>query len=289
MIPVEYAKYQHEIINDDDSLQLFFRPVYSADSYTPLHWHSHLEILFILKGYMTIFINDRKYILKKGDMAVIGSRDLHSTRTISKVNYILLQIPYDYLTRALSHASLIQFQTYFPAVEDSPGGRQLCGCLYQLLSAYEKQEDGYPLFFSSVVYQFLYLLYRSYSRKITREALEKENRNLEKIEEIIQYVKLNYRNDISLKDAARRLNISPEYFCRLFRKHTGQTFLEYVNTIRLGHFYHDLTQTGYSIGELMERNGITNYKVFMRMFKAAYKTTPGKLRRAASLNPGKEP
>lgn len=281
-------QYEHEIINDDDRLQLSFRPIYSADSYTPLHWHSHLEILFILKGYMTVFINDRKYILKKGDMVVIGSRDLHSTRTISKVNYILLQIPYDYLTRALSHVSLIQFQTYFPAAGSNPNEKQLCDCLFQLLKTYEKQEDGYQLYFSSVVYQFLFLLYRNYSRRITREALEKENRNFEKMEEIIQYVKMNYRREITLKEASQLLSVSPEYFCRLFKKHTGQTFLEYLNTIRMGHFYHDLTQTNYSINELLERNGITNYKVFMRMFKAAYKTTPGKLRKSLSLNPEKD-
>lgn len=287
MIQYEHPQYEHEIINDDNRLQLFFRPIYSSDNYSPLHWHSHLEILFILKGYMTVFINERKYILKKGDMVVIGPRDLHSTRTISKVNYILLQIPYDYLTRALSHASLIQFQTYFPSAESNPGEKQLCDCLFQLLDTYEKQEDGYQLYFSSVVYQFLFLLYRNYSRKITRETLEKENRNFEKIEEIIQYVKINYRREITLTEAAQLLNISPEYFCRLFKKHTGQTFLEYVNTIRMGHFYHDLTQTNYSINELMERNGITNYKVFMRMFKAAYKTTPGKLRKSLSLIPEK--
>lgn len=281
-------QYEHEIINDDDRLQLSFRPIYSADSYIPLHWHSHLEILFILKGYMTVFINDRKYILKKGDMVVIGSRDLHSTRTISKVNYILLQIPYDYLTRSLSHVSLIQFQTYFPAAESNPNEKQLCDCLFQLLKTYEKQEDGYQLYFSSVVYQFLFLLYRNYSRRITREDLEKENRNFEKMEEIIQYVKINYRREITLKEASQLLSVSPEYFCRLFKKHTGQTFLEYLNTIRMGHFYHDLTLTDYSINELLERNGITNYKVFMRMFKAAYKTTPGKLRKSLSLSPEKD-
>lgn len=281
-------QYEYQTANDDTPAQLFFGSIHSSDSYSPPHWHSHLEILFILSGYMTVFVNARKYILKKGDMVVIGSKELHSTRIISKVNYILLQIPYDYLTGALSYASLIQFQTYFPAVDTSPKGKQLSDCLFQLLEAYEKQEDGCQLYFSSVVYQFLFLLYRNHSRKLTPETLDKEKKYFYKLEEIIAYVKTNYHREIALKDVSRLLNLSPEYFCRLFKKYTGQTFLEYVNTVRMGHFYHDLAHTDYSINELLKKNGISNYKVFMRMFKAAYKTTPGKLRKSLSLSQGKD-
>lgn len=279
---------QRDTIHDGDLVQLSVRSIYSFDSYSPPHWHSHLEIILILNGYMTMFLNERKYILRKGDMIVIGSNELHSTRVISKVNYLILQIPYDHLTKALPTTSLIQFQTYFPAADTNPEGKQLCDCLLQLLETCQKQEDGYQLYFFSLAYQFLFLLYRSYSQKFPRKSLEKKNKNDKKIEEILQYVKENYREEITLLTAAQILNLSPEYFCRLFKKLTGWTFLEYVNTIRMEHFYEDLIRTDYSINELLKQNGITNYKVFMRMFKGAYKTTPGKLRKNLFLNPAKD-
>ena len=71
----------------------------------------------------------------------------------------------------------------------------------------------------------------------------------------------------------------PEYFCRLFKKYTGQTFLTYVNQIRLQYFHSDLLQTDESITYLMNKNGITNYKVFLRSFKEAYGMPPGQLRK----------
>ena len=98
------------------------------------------------------------------------------------------------------------------------------------------------------------------------------------MDEVIRYVKNNYKNNISLKDAASLLNISPEYFCRLFKKHTGQTFLAYLNAVRMSRFYQDLMATDYSVTDLMERHGITNYKVLIRDFKQTYGTTPNKLR-----------
>lgn len=272
--------YEHEIIRDDAELSLLFQIIEAENAYTPLHWHSHLEIIFILNGYMTAFINDKKYVLKKNDMLVISPKELHSTRCFHKVSYLLLQIPYDYLSGALKQVSLIQFQAYFPSITTSSTQRRLHDCLFTLLSVYRKKEDGYQLYFSSVVYEFLYVLYKYHSKKITRETKEKENRNFERIEETIQYVKANYQREISLREMAELLNVSPEYFCRLFKKQTGQTFLEYLNAVRLIHFYHDLTETDYSITELMERNGITNYKVFIRTFKETYHTTPKKLRQS---------
>ena len=47
-----------------------------------------------------------------------------------------------------------------------------------------------------------------------------------------------------------------------FRKYTGQTFLAYVNQIRMEHFHTDLLETDKNITFLLDKNGITNYKGF---------------------------
>ncbi len=271
-------KYSHEIINDDTRLQLYFLLTKSDNHYSPLHWHGHLEIIFIQKGKMAAYINDRKYMLKENDMLVVGSRELHSTRTWGETDYLLLQIPTDYLSRVLNQVPLIQFQEYFPSITMNASQSRLYHCLLALAETYREKEDGYLLHFSSVVYEFLYLLYKNHSHRISPQTKERENHNFERMELIISYVKTHYKEEISLNDVAKLINVSPEYFCRLFKKHTGQTFLAYVNAVRLIHFHQELLATDYSINELMERSGITNYKVFIRSFKETYGTTPGKLR-----------
>ncbi len=269
--------YEHQIINDDTRLQLNFLLINECNNYFPLHWHGHLEIIFILDGQMEAYINDSRYILEKNYMLVINPSELHSTNLCGEVNYLLLQIPYDYLTRILSNVSLLQFQEFFPSLLTTNEGKQLHELLLELVKTYTDKEDGYLFHFSSVVYEFLYILYKNYSRLISREVKEKENRHFARIEEIIQYVKNNYRHEITLREVASHINVSPEYFCRLFKNHTGQTFLEYLNTVRLNHFHQELLQTSYTITELMERNGISNYKVFIRTFKETYGITPKKL------------
>ncbi len=272
--------YSHEIISDNSSLQLFFEPVKCENLYSPLHWHSHLEIIYVLNGYMTAFVNEKKYTLRKDDMLLIGPNELHSTKSYGPLYYVLLQIPYDYLARSLAQLPLIQFQTLFPSITMNATQKKLRELLFQLLTIYDQKEDGYQLLFSSVIYEFIYILYKHHSKIKPKEHEEKENRNFIRIEETIQYVKKHYQEDISLSDIASRLHVSPEYFCRLFKKHTGQTLTAYVNAVRMMHFYQDLIHTGYSINELLEQNGIRNYKVFMRLFKDTYKTTPHKLRKS---------
>ena len=271
--------YAHQIISDDTRLQLSFALINSHNASFPPHWHSHLEIMLIRKGYMTAFIGEQKYTLKKDDLLVINPRELHSTKTWGDTDYLLLQIPFDYLSRAINGISLVRFREYFPSITMSTTQKQLCNCLFELAKIYTEKEDGYLLRFSSVLYDFLYILYRNYTHKLSKEAKEKENRNFERIEEVLQYVKINYKREITLNEVAGLLNVSPEYFCRLFKQHTGQTFLEYLNAFRLSHFYQDLMRTDYSITELMDHNGINNYKVFLRTFKEAYGASPSKIRR----------
>ena len=167
--------YAHQIISDDSRLQLSFMLISSSNASFPLHWHSHLEIMLIRKGYMTAFIGEQKYTLKKGDLLVINSRELHSTKTWGETQYLLLQIPYDYLSRAVGGISLIRFQEYFPSITMNSTQEQLCSCLFELAKIYTEKEDGYLLRFSSVVYEFLYILYRNYAHKLSKEAKEKEN------------------------------------------------------------------------------------------------------------------
>lgn len=276
-------KYSHEIINDDTRLQLYFLLTKSDNHYSPLHWHGHLEIIFIQKGKMAAYINGRKYMLKENDMLVVGSRELHSTRTWGETDYLLLQIPTDYLSRVLNQVPLIQFQEYFPSITMNTSQSRLYHCLLAMAETYREKEDGYLLHFSSVVYEFLYLLYKNHSYRISPQTKKRENHNFERIDIIIAYVKTHYKEEISLNHMAQLINVSPEYFCRLFKKHTGQTFFEYVNAVRLIHFHQELLTTDYSINELMERSGITNYKVFIRTFKETYGTTPGKLRMCHSI------
>ncbi len=272
--------YAHETIFDDSKLQVRFEILNILNDIYPAHWHSHVELILVLSGTMIAYINDHVYELHSHNMLIVNPKDIHSTQAHGPVHYLLLQIPYASLKLLLPDLELLHFQEFYTfSKEDSENNSDnLEAFLTQMKLCFEEKEDGYQLFFTSLLYNFLFNLYKNHTTKLSLHNREKADRDFQRIEQIISYVKKNYQNQITLKEAAGNLSLSTEYFCRLFKKYTNQTFLEYVNTVRLINFYNDLIQSKDSITYLLEKNGITNYKVFMRMFKAAYGTTPNRMR-----------
>ncbi len=272
--------YKYENIIDDDQLQVFFSTASGENFICTAHWHNHLEILLILSGSMVAYINAQKFHLKPFDMFIVNSNEIHSTYINESVTYILLQIPADFINRTLPHYSFIHFQEFYSSSNISAPCTDLRNYLLSMKSDHQKKEDGYELHFTALLYQFLFCLYKNYATKISPGKNAKNNRDIKRMEEIIRYVRLHYSDSITLSDAAASVCLSREYFCRLFKEYTGQTFLEYLNTYRIVRFYSDLVETTESITFLMEKNGITNYKVFMNLFKKNYHATPKQIRQS---------
>ncbi len=277
--------FAHETINDDKQMQLYFSLVEASGQLVPLHWHNHLEILYLSEGSMTANINESSYSLNPGDILLVNPKDLHYTQVYGDCRYYLLQIPSEHLERISSDWKLLHFQEYFPCSSKADSqNRKLSAIIEEMIRLDSEKEPGYHLLFLIQIYQFLYFLYTKGSTRLSRKSRSQTDRDFHRIEQSMQYVKINFRSPISLSDVAGQLSLTPEYFCRLFKKYTGQTFFTYVNQVRLLHFYQELLHTDDSITYLLDKNGITNYKLFMREFKEAYGTTPHRLRKQHQTN-----
>ena len=47
------------------------------------------------------------------------------------------------------------------------------------------------------------------------------------------YIHSNYMKDISLSDAAEYINLNPAYLGKLYRMETGDSFVHYINHVRI--------------------------------------------------------
>ena len=271
--------WEHETIHDDNLTQVYFSAVEDSNVFVPAHWHQHLEILYLVKGKMTAYINETSYELAPSDILIVNPQDIHYTHALEDCHYYLLQIPSIHLERISMDWKLLHFSEFLP---HDPSPDSLNFRLYQIFQEFidldQKREKGWHLLFITRLYYFLYLLYTKDSTLISVQNKNRTERDFLRIEQSMQYVRKHYREQISLDQIAVLLSVTPEYFCRLFKKYTGQTFFTYVSQVRLLRFYQELIQTDESITFLLEKNGITNYKQFMRMFKETYGTTPHRLR-----------
>jgi len=108
---------------------------------------------------------------------------------------------------------------------------------------------------------------------------EKYKYDSRRIEKVFEYMNANFRQQISLSDVAKVANMSEVSFSRFMKKHTGYSFIDSLNEIRLGHVSRILLDTSHTIAEAAFSCGFSNIANFNRIFKAKKGLTPKDFRK----------
>jgi len=102
--------------------------------------------------------------------------------------------------------------------------------------------------------------------------------NSRRIEVAFEYMNSNYDKQISLGEVAKMVNMTEVSFSRFVKKRTGNTFIDSLNEIRLGHASRMLIDTTHSISEISYHCGFNNISNFNRIFKKKKTCTPKEFR-----------
>ena len=89
---------------------------------------------------------------------------------------------------------------------------------------------------------------------------------------------------LSTEHAAEKLNCTPRYFARFFKRVTNTTFLSYLNTYRINKAQWSLINENKGITEISEDVGFGSVKTFNRLFKATTGMSPSEYRKSIFEN-----
>jgi len=96
---------------------------------------------------------------------------------------------------------------------------------------------------------------------------------------ILAYMKTHYSHDISLDHLADLMHLHPNYISSLFKKETGDTFVNYLNGLRIQAAQKLLTeQRNLPVSVIGQRVGYENRHYFTKVFKKYTGMTPGAYR-----------
>lgn len=90
----------------------------------------------------------------------------------------------------------------------------------------------------------------------------------------IEYIKKNYSNNISIDDICSELNINKCYFCSIFKKETGSTFINYLNSYKIEKSKELLKNPNLSLLDISLSVGFNNQSYFSTVFKKLTSKTP---------------
>jgi len=96
-----------------------------------------------------------------------------------------------------------------------------------------------------------------------------------RIGNIYNFIMQNYSKAITLEDVAKAAYMTPESFCRYFKKHTGHTFISFLSEIRINEACKKLTAHKFeSISTVAYKCGFKSITNFNRVFKCVIGSSP---------------
>lgn len=90
----------------------------------------------------------------------------------------------------------------------------------------------------------------------------------------LDYMKHNYRTNITREKLAEIAGLSPDYYSRAFKKETGKSPMEYLTEIRINHAKQSLLLTQESHRIIAQDVGFSDEFYFSRKFKAVTGVSP---------------
>lgn len=99
------------------------------------------------------------------------------------------------------------------------------------------------------------------------------------IEKIKTYVERNYRNPLTIEFVSSLFYMNRSYCSHIFKERTGDTFVNYVNHVRILHAKELLQNTDKKMYQIAKAVGYDNVKYFFRIFKKTEQITPEQFRK----------
>jgi YesN/AraC family two-component response regulator len=103
------------------------------------------------------------------------------------------------------------------------------------------------------------------------------------VDESVRYIQKHFKERLTLQMVASRVYMNAQYFSRVFKRETGVTFTEYVNTLKIQYACKLLETTNYPAYRISSECGFTDPSYFNRVFFAQMNMTPKKYKKLSRM------
>lgn len=275
-----------EDFNLVDNTQYRISIVKRSEPYTmeARHYHNYYEIYFLLSGKRGMFIKDTHYEVVTGGVLFVNKFDLHKTVNTDVAPHERIGLYFSDHFIEQFHGTAVH-ETLEELFQQKNRMLQLNiqqhtvveNMMRQMYHEYIRPQTMHELYLEGILVQLLVLLLRI--RNQSPIPRHHQNDTTTKILDVIEYCNRHYDQSLTLADAAGQCYMSPFHFSRLFKKVTGFTFIEYMNTLRVKEAQILIRDTDMKIIEISEQVGFASLTHFGRIFKQVTQLSPTQYKR----------
>nr|WP_294894433.1 AraC family transcriptional regulator [uncultured Pedobacter sp.] len=270
-------------LNQNDCFTLFSRNKKNFDF--PLHYHEEFELNLILNaGGAKRIVGDHIEVIEDLELVLVGPNLCHAWFNHNCKDKNITEITIQFHKDLFDDSFLRRNQLSFirNMFEQSRKGILFSQETIERLKSriiYLDKKQG----FDSVLELISILHDLSISRNIrtlsdVTFSTDQFSYNSRRIEKAFEYINNNYSKQITLAEVAKIANMPETSFSRFIKKRTGNTFIDSINEIRIGHASRMLIDTTNMVAEIAYKCGFNNVSNFNRTFKKKKGLTPKEFR-----------
>ncbi len=260
----------------DFPLQYYYVSSHHPQYEMRLHRHREFEIIRIIDGEFSLYIDNIEYAMQKGDIAIVECGFLHRGEP---KNCIYECVVFDLSMLRKRHNDIlskyilpiingnVEIKRYFKS-----GNGEFFKTINELFITLRGTSEYYQL----KVYSLLYNLFGClYSSGFVASGGNRHNaKQVKVLTELLEWIDQNYNEQITLKDLSRVSGMNEKYLCRFFKEYTSRTPIDYINNLRIEAACHELTAGGMTITEAAIECGFNDLSYFSKAFKKYKGITP---------------
>ena len=245
------------------------------------HIHTDMQILVGTAGILEVIYKSKKHNLRVGDVIIINRRTPHLARAILPfTSTISIRIPVselfypeiDNLNSSLATALTESQKEFIYLRREDKITEEIVSIITKMNEENTKKDKSHALFTDGYTKILLGLLSR---HGILPDVLQKcDLKAIKKISGVFEYIDEHLRDEISLEEISKTVDMNREYFCRFFKKAIDMTFVDYTNLTRVHRAVELLISSQTSISEISEDLGFSSVSYFSRVFKNTTHETP---------------
>lgn len=267
---------------------LLHEPTAAASAVEP-HWHTSLEITYLLSGSRGSFTaGGEEASFAPGAIYIVNSAEIHSSfaEADPELRGVTLFFSRSCLGGLLEDYEHMRFE-HFPA-PCAASARELSetsGKIYALMSS--PRDRLFALRLACLAEKVLLILASEHASWTGgEEGGHGSIRRDEIVRSVIDYVHRHYEEELTVGSIAAAHYLSAGYLGRIFRSELGTSLMKYVAMVRTTAAQKMLLESALPEYEIARRAGFPNVKSFRQSFASIFGETPQRYRTTARGSAG---
>ncbi|HBN85991.1 MAG TPA: AraC family transcriptional regulator [Clostridiales bacterium] len=254
--------------------------------FRPSHWHEHVEILFVTKGSIIVECNLDPIYAFENDIVVVNSNEMHKiTNNIDGTLYYAIIFDSKFVLSSVLDSCDVKYinpisKNDIVFMNKVTGDAEMVSVVKKVILEYENKGTYFELAIKSYIYWLLVLLLRNYTEtEMSEKVCRYRSTNLNKLNKLLIYIEENYEHPLTTEDLAQTFNTSCSNLQHSFKKSTGRTLRDYINSVRIYNANQLIKNSDMSITEIALSVGFQDGNYFSRLYKKHKGISPSSYRK----------